>query len=123
MVFRLSRIPNGATTNDAVAALVAKALHLQTDRVKVYSLATTLNPWETPPSRVATLMLLNTPNLLAESKYGQNEWTLESDTGHDNLVLDTHFWGLTPLNDVAPDKHIADCIAISGLASHAFGSW
>ncbi|KAK0614445.1 hypothetical protein B0T14DRAFT_309339 [Immersiella caudata] len=122
-VFRLSRVPHGAATDEAVAALVAKALHIQADEVKVYSLATTLKPWERPPSRVATLMLLHIPALLAASEDGQNEWTLEPGAGQDHLVLDSHFWGLTPLNDVATEKHIADCIAISGLASHAFGSW
>ncbi|KAK0638476.1 hypothetical protein B0T16DRAFT_496779 [Cercophora newfieldiana] len=121
-VFRLSRIPNGATTTSAVAALVAKALQVPTKSVKVYSLATTLTPWEMPPSRVATLMLLQNPVLLGSSQDGRNEWALEPGR-HESLVLDTHFWGLTPLNDVASDNHIADCVAISGLASHAFGSW
>lgn len=122
-MFRLSGIPSGATTYDAVAALVAKALDIRANNVQVYSLATTLNPWETPPSSVATLMLRQSPVLLASSKDGQNQWTLDPGSGHDNLLLDTHFWGVTPLNDVAPEKHIADCVAISGLASHAFGSW
>ena len=122
-VFRLSGIPNGATTRDNVAALVANALGVETDSVNVYSLATTLTPWEMPPSRVATLMLLQSPALLATLKDGQSQWTLRAGMGDNHLVLDTHFRGLTPLNDVAPGKHIADCIAISGLASHAFGSW
>jgi len=125
-VFRLSGIPNGAPTTAAVAALVAKSLGVAIENVKVYSLATTLNPWERPPSRVATLMLRQTPVLFQKSREGQNEWMLESDgdeLGGVVLVLDTHFWGLTPLNDVASEIHTVDCIAISGLASHAFGSW
>jgi hypothetical protein len=123
-VFRLSRIPSGATTKGAVAALVAKALNTTVDNVKVYSLATTLTPWEMPPSRVATLMLFADPVSLGSLKGEQNEWVLDVGSSDDeSLVLDTHFWGLTPLNDIDPQKHTADCIAISGLASHAFGSW
>lgn len=127
-VFRLSGIPNGVSTTVLVAALVAKSLRVATENVKVYSLATTLNRWERPPSRVATLMLRQTPSLFQKSREGQNEWTLESESdesggGTSIFVLDTHFWGLTPLNDVATKAHNVDCIAISGLASHAFGSW
>ncbi|KAK0631354.1 hypothetical protein B0T14DRAFT_597045 [Immersiella caudata] len=40
-----------------------------------------------------------------------------------SLVLDTNFLGITPLNDVESAAHHADCILISGLASHPFGSW
>ncbi|KAI0110203.1 hypothetical protein F4814DRAFT_426186 [Daldinia grandis] len=39
------------------------------------------------------------------------------------LILDSHFRGITPLNEVAPENHQYDCIAISRLASHPFGSW
>ncbi|KAI5838888.1 hypothetical protein DFP73DRAFT_563574 [Morchella snyderi] len=36
-------------------------------------------------------------------------------------VVDTHFRGLTPLND--PKDPVIDIIAVTGLAGHAFGSW
>ncbi|KAF8538615.1 hypothetical protein BDD12DRAFT_805984 [Trichophaea hybrida] len=39
-----------------------------------------------------------------------------------NLVIDSHFYDFTPLN--TPEGEImADVIAVTGLAGHAFGSW
>lgn len=46
-----------------------------------YSLATTLTPWELLPSKVATLMLLDIPSLLARSPRGRNEWLLDANDG------------------------------------------
>ncbi|KAF8535736.1 hypothetical protein BDD12DRAFT_326422 [Trichophaea hybrida] len=38
------------------------------------------------------------------------------------LVIDSHFYDLTPLN--SPEGSIvADVVAVTGLAGHAFGSW
>ncbi|KAF8542993.1 hypothetical protein BDD12DRAFT_875508 [Trichophaea hybrida] len=37
------------------------------------------------------------------------------------LVIDRHFHYLTPLN--TPGNVVADVIAVTGLAGHAFGSW
>jgi len=119
-VFRLRRIPNGVATFSHVQALVAQAVDMAAENINVYSLATTLTPWELPPSKVATLMFLDIPSLLASSPEGRNEWLLDA---NDGPVLDVHFIGLTPLNDVEPERHIADCIAISGLAGHPLGSW
>ncbi|KAF8540115.1 hypothetical protein BDD12DRAFT_777518, partial [Trichophaea hybrida] len=40
----------------------------------------------------------------------------------DHLVIDSHFYELTPLN--SPEGSvIADVVAVTGLAGHAFGSW
>lgn len=43
--------------------------------------------------------------------------------GEDNiqLDLDTQFYDMTPLN--APGEVVADVVAVTGLAGHAFGSW
>ncbi|KAF8532917.1 hypothetical protein BDD12DRAFT_535075 [Trichophaea hybrida] len=37
-------------------------------------------------------------------------------------IVDDHFWGLTPLNDLTGDTRM-DLIAVTGLAGHAYGSW
>ncbi|KAI1090383.1 hypothetical protein F5B19DRAFT_484569 [Rostrohypoxylon terebratum] len=39
------------------------------------------------------------------------------------LVIDEHFLGVTPFNDVGLDDYAYDCIAVSGIGSHPFGSW
>ncbi len=121
-VFRLSGIPFRCSTHRQVQALVAKSVEISNEGVKVYSLATTLNPWEMPQTRVATLMFLDIPGFL-EQESGSKQWLLTLREDDNPMVLDTHFQGLTPLNDVNEGDHIADCLAISGLASHAFGSW
>ncbi|GKZ39023.1 hypothetical protein AbraIFM66950_011681 [Aspergillus brasiliensis] len=53
------------------------------------------------------------------------EWYIDgmSHDLNDRLILDTHFLGLTPLHDHSPLQAPYDCLAISGLASHPFGSW
>ncbi|PHH73219.1 hypothetical protein CDD80_3951 [Ophiocordyceps camponoti-rufipedis] len=106
VVFRLTKIPSSVTTYNELAAVLARALgSIPASSITVYSLATTLSFWDPTPN--------------------QNEWQISvtlTDGTH-VLVLDNHFWGLTPLNDVQDDVHSSDCIAITGLAGHAFGSW
>ncbi|KAI1129926.1 hypothetical protein F5Y10DRAFT_237019 [Nemania abortiva] len=41
----------------------------------------------------------------------------------DGFVIDEHFLGMTPLNDVRLDDHEYDCVAMSGIGSHPLGSW
>lgn len=76
------------------------------------------------PSRTATMQMKSVPACLQHA-LADNEWTLPIVGGSpsDVLVLDTHFEGMTILSDPPPSQHYADCIAISGLASHPFGSW
>ncbi|KAF8243669.1 hypothetical protein K440DRAFT_38565 [Wilcoxina mikolae CBS 423.85] len=38
-----------------------------------------------------------------------------------DLVIDSHFYGLTPLS--GSQNVVADVVAVTGLAGHAFGSW
>ncbi|KAJ8119550.1 hypothetical protein ONZ43_g3523 [Nemania bipapillata] len=67
-------------------------------------------------------MFQKTPALLLDQADRQ-EWELPVRGLEEPLILDTHFLGLTPLNDIQSENHEFDCIAISGLASHPFGSW
>ncbi|OBT66968.1 hypothetical protein VE03_04238 [Pseudogymnoascus sp. 23342-1-I1] len=39
------------------------------------------------------------------------------------LTIDDHFYGLTVLSSPPPSDHEVDCLAISGLGGHAFGSF
>ncbi|RDA93462.1 hypothetical protein CP533_2629 [Ophiocordyceps camponoti-saundersi (nom. inval.)] len=125
-VFRLSKIPIAITAYSELAALVASASDsVPASSITVYSLATTLVPWESPPTRVATLMFKETPAFLAGATTDEAEWQISVSLSDDDhvLILDHHFWGMTPLNNVQDENLSADCIAISGLAGHAFGSW
>ena len=123
-VFRLRNLPNHVSDPAKVVSLVATALNVPVNHVTIYSLAKTSDIWEVPPSRVATLQLKTTPGCLQQA-LNNDEWTVPVPDGGpgEALLLDVHFKGMTALNDVDPTSHCADCIAISGLGSHPFGSW
>ncbi|KAI0100545.1 hypothetical protein GGR51DRAFT_532387 [Nemania sp. FL0031] len=124
-VFRLRGLPHSVKTIDGVTNLIAKSLgDISVHDIRVFSLATNLSFGDNSPSRVATLMFLTWPLIVRDSQ-DKNEWEIPihiHDSGH-CLVLDTHFEGITSMNDVEHLSHKYDCIAISGLASHPFGSW
>jgi len=122
-VFRLRRVPYETCTPAAVQSLLCNILGLPSDHVVVHSVARTTEIFEVP-SRTATLQMKSIPACLQHA-LANNEWALQV-TGRspaDVLILDTHFVGMTILYDPPPSRHQADCIAISGLASHPFGSW
>ncbi|KAI0861632.1 hypothetical protein F4860DRAFT_475705 [Xylaria cubensis] len=124
-VFRLRGLPRSVKSPDDVANLVSKSLgDILAHDVRVFSLATNLGFGDDSPSKVATLMFSTIPSIIRD-KSSRNEWETiipGPENGH-CLVLDTHFEGMTTINDVDYLSHRFDCIAISGLASHPFGSW
>ncbi|KAJ4423231.1 hypothetical protein N0V82_002092 [Gnomoniopsis sp. IMI 355080] len=74
---------------------------------------------------VATVIFSPVPSQLRNSKYKISEVVrFEGQHVQLNLEIDTSFIGFTPLNTVndSQDGQI-DCILVSGLGSHAFGSW
>jgi hypothetical protein len=72
--------------------------------VHIRSLATTLGPGETPPTKTATLSFAKLPSVI-EAHMSQEEWKIKGPGLDGTLILDTHFHGLTPLNDVEAQKH------------------
>ncbi|KAH8882335.1 hypothetical protein GQ53DRAFT_847721 [Thozetella sp. PMI_491] len=124
LTFRLRRCP-ATHDEDAVAILLSGAFpDIEPDDVWVQSLATTVYMdlgTKEGPTKTATLMFQKIPSKIG-SDIGQNknEWRLRVE--RQVLILDTHFLGLTPLSDAETD-HQLDCITISGLGSHPFGSW
>jgi len=122
-VFRLRKLPDETSTPAAVASLLSRILDLPSDHVVVYSVTMAPSVYEVP-SRMATLQMKSVPKSLHQVVQ-DCEWTLHmpGENASKVLILDTHFDGMTTLHDPAPTEHTADCIAISGLASHPFGSW
>ncbi|KAI1145588.1 hypothetical protein F4825DRAFT_443498 [Nemania diffusa] len=98
--------------------------HIPAHDIRVFSLATDVGYGAHSGFKVATLMFTTLPSLVLDYKTN-NQWNINVQTPElmHILVLDTHFLGMTPLNDVDHLSHKYDCIAISGLASHPFGSW
>ncbi|KAL2843331.1 hypothetical protein BJY01DRAFT_264318 [Aspergillus pseudoustus] len=125
-VFRVRVLPYSVRTGDDVARLLSARLgDVSAHNISVFSLATSLKHWEDPLTRVATIMFSTAPSLV-QRDLDKQEWHVPA-RGHDrtlpDLILDTHFMGMTPLSDTSNLEDSYDCIAISGLASHPFGSW
>jgi hypothetical protein len=122
-VFRVRRLPDRFSTPAAVTSLLGRLLELPTDHVVVHSVARAAEIFR-EPLRTATLQMKSIPPCL-EQVLTHDEWPIPI-AGSDPtevLILDTHFEGITVLHDPVPGEHQADCVAISGLASHPFGSW
>ncbi|KAI0155131.1 hypothetical protein GGR57DRAFT_464218 [Xylariaceae sp. FL1272] len=123
-VFRVRGLPLSITSFDEVAQLVYDGICPPGPMPSVYSLSTSLNPRANPTTKVATIMFKSIPPMI-QSSPDAGEWHIQLRNGSlaCDLILDVHFLGMTPLSDVTPLYHTYDCIAISGLASHALGSW
>lgn len=113
IVFRLRQLPNSICSPTEAASLLAGVLGLPAHHVVVYSVATTLDKWEVLPSKVATLQLKSVPARLQNANDDEDEWRIvmaEQAPGH-VLILDIHFKGLTPLNDVEPARHFVEYVS------------
>lgn len=94
--FRLRGCP---AVDDQVAlrARLSRALgDVEPGDIRIHSLATALGPWEAS-TKTATLTFAKLPSLV-ETQIKKGEWPIGD--GDARLILDTHFLGLTPLNDV-----------------------
>ncbi|KAK2616963.1 hypothetical protein QQS21_000052 [Conoideocrella luteorostrata] len=123
-VYRLQGIPSDLQNADEVAWYLSENCPELTEYdIKICSLARALTsaaplPWVAtvmfhPQKSIDGDLIRSLPVKLAEavSKI------------HDGLNIDDHFLGLTPFNDVRPDDYEYDCVAVSGIGSHPFGSW
>jgi hypothetical protein len=107
-VFRLRALPCTVETGEDAARLLSARLgDVQARDIYVYSLATTLRHWENPSTKVATVMFSLPPSIVLGAPNRQ-EWNIPA-RGHDrttpDLILDTHFIGMTPLSDTS---HLQD---------------
>ncbi|KAI1394448.1 uncharacterized protein F4822DRAFT_424925 [Hypoxylon trugodes] len=121
-VYRLRGCPDNLNKRGLAELLSLAFGDVTPTDIQIQSLATSLDPWTRPPTKVGTLMFHRLP-VLIEAHIDNNEWKIPTNGPEKSLLLDSHFLGMTPLNDVEKGEHEIDCIAISGLASHPFGSW
>ena len=97
LTFRLRGCPAYLDRADLRNRLSAFFGDIAPDAIHIQSLARTLDPWENPPTRTATLTFTTLPSVVKIQT--EREWKI--DTGLDgSFILDTHFFGMTPLNDV-----------------------
>lgn len=101
---------------------MASDLNLPTHQIQVHSLASCVSPYEVPQTRTATVSIHTPAPNLKEMDFTYPR-RLEADGQTAQVVIDTHFRGLTPLNDVSSRDSVLDCIAISGPSLYPFSSW
>ncbi|KAH8886645.1 hypothetical protein GQ53DRAFT_769210 [Thozetella sp. PMI_491] len=121
-VYRLRNLPNHVDRL-AAAELMADALNDASMRprdIQFFSMASKVEPWKKWQVKVATLSFRKSPTVL---DVGAPQWEFHVLGLSEPLILDQHFHGMTVLNDLSQSDHQYDCIAVSGLASHPFGSW
>lgn len=90
---------------------------ISSDDVRIQSLATALDAWGSPPTKTATLTFATLPSAI-KSNISQGQWKVGGLGLHDSLILDTHFLGLTPLNNVDPLKHGYELVFFCPLRSN-----
>ncbi|KAL7895102.1 hypothetical protein HDV64DRAFT_287730 [Trichoderma sp. TUCIM 5745] len=125
VTYRLRGIPSKLEQHD-VKELVKQVLALEDNIiVDVNSLA---NDPSRHGEKVATLDFSKTPVSLSKQT-DSAEWKFSTydhqSNGHGKITLlfDSHFRGLTPLHSSNDAECTIDLIAVSGLGSHAFGSF
>lgn len=110
LVFRLRKCPSDIDSR-ALRILLSEALgDISAQDVQIQSLAGDYGVCST--TKTATLMFRKLPDLI-KNQPKQAQWRIsvdgvvESSDGstENGLLLNTHFQGLTPLNDVEPCKH------------------
>ena len=103
-VYRVRNLP-GNVDRLAAASLIAQSMDgIQTDDVVLSSLALTIDPWTPSSTKTATVSFKKTPSPIA-SRPGGPEWRLPGLGSQSPLIVDTHFRGFTPLNDVHSSTH------------------
>ncbi|KAF2261462.1 hypothetical protein CC78DRAFT_535652 [Lojkania enalia] len=122
VTYRLRRIPYGVT-KEKLARAIARSDILERDGdVKISSLA------EDPcwaGYQIATGEIGFKPSFIqgGPATQSRDEWLLKTDVALHEIIVDKHFRGLTPLQSTRASECSVDIIALSGLASHAFGSF
>lgn len=129
-VFRLRKLPSRVRGPPEAAVLLAGALSIAPGSMVVYSVAETVDRWESPRTKVATLQFKTVPSSLKGSLKA-NEWEIPcADAPGGVLILDIHFEGMTVLHDADLGTHhteyaviiIVYCIAslMGRLADHNY---
>ena len=103
-VYRLRNIPSHADRYLAAELIAGCVRGLSPHQIRISSLALAIDPWARTPTKTATLTL-EFCNSDIELKPGQEEWAFSLPGLPKPLLLDQHFRGLTPLNDVNPETH------------------
>ncbi|KAG8163153.1 hypothetical protein KVR01_007631 [Diaporthe batatas] len=121
-VFRVRNLPAHVDRLSAVELLCQSIDGVTAQDIRLSSLA--YDSWSRFGTKTATATItihVEVPGL--DSRLVCGECTISVTGLSKPLIIDHHFQGITPLNHVPEGEHKFDCLVISGLASHPFGSW
>jgi len=100
-VYRVRNLPSIATKASAAELLVNGLGDVTADEVEVCSVA----DQKINATRTATVMFKKTPRRF-QSEDGTQQWVLSCEgDGANLLIVDSNFFGLTPLNEVDEAQH------------------
>ncbi|KAE8453313.1 hypothetical protein EG329_011380 [Mollisiaceae sp. DMI_Dod_QoI] len=106
--YRIRQLPCILTYPRQVASFLAGIVpDLGAEDVKVFSLATSLNLLEIPPTKVATVMFDRVPPAFNTN---DDQWIIPGQSAGlvRDVIVDIHFRDFTPLNDVPQNGHVLD---------------
>ncbi|KAL7935649.1 hypothetical protein V8C35DRAFT_333543 [Trichoderma chlorosporum] len=122
MTFRISNIPRAVTKEEFRSILTKLSTTASAANGRYHLVGFSYSPAAvcTLAGRyaVATATFSDAPSLAELEIFIKREIGI----GASRLIVDVDFFGLTPLADPLQDT-VADIIAVTGLAGHAFGSW
>ena len=103
--YRVRQLPPHVDRHLAVA-LLARIGHDfgPSTNIQILSLSSSLNPWENPPTKTATVYFLRLPAAFDNEK---DEWVLPAQSElslERDIIVDVHFLDFTPLN--SPENHL-----------------
>lgn len=102
-VYRLRNLPEHLDGQSAAELLASCIDGFSIQHIRISSLAETIDPWSRQQTKTATLLFEDcTLDPLSGS---QNERTFSIPGLRKALILDDHFQGLTPLNEVDQEVH------------------
>ncbi|KAK1762095.1 ankyrin repeat protein [Phialemonium atrogriseum] len=124
-VYRVAGLPTNVSEHGAQSIL--DAFFGADAESKIRSLGLHPQRSSSVVATVAIVMFSKMPTCLnGASPWKLEEKVIEHDgqVRHVRLEVDTKFLGFTPLNTVSDnEEHQIDCVVVSGLSSHPFGSW
>lgn len=113
-VYRLRYLPLYVDRLDVAKMLVGCIPGLQLEEIQISSLALAV---DSQSSKTATVMFRTTPHVVGQDPR-QSQWDLPVAGLPAPIVLDTHFNGLTPLNEVDESSHTTELAFCSRFSRH-----
>ena len=109
--YRVRQLPPHVDRHQAVALLARLGQDLgPAANIQIFSLSSSLNPWENRPTKTATVCFLRLPAAFDNDK---GEWVLPAQSElalERDIIVDVHFLDFTALN--SPENHLVEYVEL-----------